>query len=451
MARVMPYPAPTLFDALSVVKQPEIFSKVVQAGGYHATFRDRYYHWDTLRYLAPPAGITHKQWWAGIKLARVATTRALPLLDTEGDAFKIALPDVLLRQLSEIDRSLSGRAQVSDELTNPGTRDRYLMSALIQEAITSSQLEGATTTREVANDMLRSGRAPRDKSERMIVNNFRAMQFIRGKTKEPLTADLIRAIHREVTDATLEPHMAGQFRSSDDIRVKDVGTGDVLHTPPTHAELPTRMKAMCAFANAGDGDPWVHPILRAILLHFWLAYDHPFVDGNGRTARALFYWYMLKAEYALCEFISISQILHKAPAKYSRAFLYTETDENDTTYFALYQLGVLQRAVAQLHEYVAEKIRTIHETHKLVRQCGEFNYRQIALLGHALRTPDHPYSVASHATSHGVTRPTARKDLNELAQHGLLSAVQTGKALVYFAPNDVEQRLERFGRARMRR
>jgi hypothetical protein len=42
---------------------------------------------------------------------------------------------------------------------------------------------------------------------------------------------------------------------------------------------------------------FIHPVMRAITLHFWLAYDHPFCDGNGRTARALFYWSMLKQGY----------------------------------------------------------------------------------------------------------------------------------------------------------
>ena len=58
---------------------------------------------------------------------------------------------------------------------------------------------------------------------------------------------------------------------------------------------------------------FIHPMIRSIILHFWLAYDHPFVDGNGRTARALFYWSMLRHGYWLFEFISISQIILKGP------------------------------------------------------------------------------------------------------------------------------------------
>ena len=58
-------------------------------------------------------------------------------------------------------------------------RERYVISSLIEEAITSSQLEGAMTTREVAKDLLRSGRKPRTKDERMILNNYRGMLRVR--------------------------------------------------------------------------------------------------------------------------------------------------------------------------------------------------------------------------------------------------------------------------------
>ena len=114
---------------------------------------------------------------------------------------------------------------------------------------------------------------------------------------------------------------------------------EIFHDPPPAEQLDERMAAMCDFANGKIPNHFIHPVVRAIILHFWLAYDHPFVDGNGRTARALFYWLMLRNNYWLFEFISISQIIRKAPIKYGRAFLYTETDDNDLTYFILYHLA----------------------------------------------------------------------------------------------------------------
>ena len=115
-----------------------------------------------------------------------------------------------------------------------------------------------------------------------------------------------------------------------------------------------RMGLMCDFANSKTPEGFVHPVLRSIILHFWLAYDHPFVDGNGRVARALFYWSMLRHGYWLFEFVSISQIILKAPVKYGRAFLYTETDDNDLTYFI--------SAATERHPSCDEGIARLHRT-----------------------------------------------------------------------------------------
>ncbi|NGX44626.1 MAG: hypothetical protein K1060chlam3_00798, partial [Candidatus Anoxychlamydiales bacterium] len=175
--------------------------------------------------------------------------------------------------------------------------------------------------------MLRSGRAPRNKSEQMILNNYYAMQKIRQWKELPLSKDLIFEIHRTITDQTLDnSDGAGRLRKADEsVVVEEYLSGDVLHDPPHADELPERLEAMCDFANGKTPDQFIHPAIRAIILHFWLAYDHPFIDGNGRTARALFYWLMLRHGYWLFEFISISEIILKAPVQYGKAFLYTET------------------------------------------------------------------------------------------------------------------------------
>ena len=240
-----------------------------------------------------------------------------------------------------------------------------MLRSLIEESITSSQLEGAHTTREVAKKMIQEGRDPRDRGERMILNNYRTMQHILDVKDGELTPKLVREIHRMVTDGTLsDPESAGRFRRPDQrITVSDT-RGEDLHVPPPAEELPARMEQMCAFANGLTPDKFIHPVIRSMILHFWLAYDHPFVDGNGRTARALFYWSMLKYGYGLFEFLSISRILLKAPAQYGRAFLHTETDDNDLTYFLIYHADVIRKAISELHEYIARRTSELVDAQK---------------------------------------------------------------------------------------
>lgn len=406
-----------------------------------------YLHWDQLRHREPPEGLTAEQWWFGIRMARTSLLQPLPLLDKKGRPFLLGMPGPVLLHLHHIDRDAAGQIRSTAEVATAENRDRYLLQSLIEEAITSSQLEGASTTRKVAEAMLREGRQPRDHGERMIFNNFRTMQAVRDLRDQPITPERVLALHRLVTENTLEdPADAGRLRRSDDIRVVDNRDGTILHQPPACGELSGRLERLCAFANAGEDErPFVHPVLRAALLHFMIGYDHPFVDGNGRLARTLFYWAMARSGYWLTEFISISHILRRAPAQYVRAYLHTETDGGDTTYFLIHQLETIRKAIAALHDYLARKSAEQRGTENLLATSpglrARLNHRQTALLGHALKHPGAAYRVEGHQRSHGVVYQTARTDLLALAELGLLEQGRAGRAFVFIAPADLQQRI----------
>ncbi|HUU85478.1 MAG TPA: Fic family protein [Phycisphaerae bacterium] len=437
----IPQKPPQLSDLRREIDEAGRFSAVF--GAYtEGIAGDKYSHWDKLRHLKPPGDLSHREWWFAIRSYRLNQQKPITLGDIGGKRFSYALADPIPEGLQQIDLGAGGRLQMPDPITNPETKDQYLVGSLIEEAITSSQLEGAATTRLVAKEMIRAGRKPADRSERMILNNFLTMQRI-GKLKaEPLSADLVFDIHRQVTQGTLDdPSAAGRFRRADE-RI-DVGDdyGTVFHEPPPAEQLERRVRAMCDFANGKTPGTFVHPMIRSIILHFWLAYDHPFVDGNGRTARALFYWSMLRHGYWLCEFISISEIIRKAPARYGRAFLYTETDDNDLTYFLLYHLHVIRRAIDQLYEYVKRKTEQLQALERELRGIAVLNHRQRALISHALRHPHHRYTIESHRCSSNVVYQTARADLLDLAKRGLLVKEKAGRRWLFTPAHDLNERL----------
>jgi Fic family protein len=406
---------------------------------------DKYLHWNDLRRRPAPAGFTHEEWWLGLRLSRSRRLRPLALLDTKGRPFLFGQPDSLTELLHSIDRGLGGPLGIPKSLSSDTMRDTYVVNALMEEAITSSQLEGAATTRHIAREMLQSGRSPRDTHERMILNNYLTMQRIRDLRDKPLSPGLVFELHRRVTDGTLEKEdAAGRFRRDEEnVRVEHAIDGTVYHVPPVAGELEGRMELMCRFANGEDGGGFIHPVVRAILLHFWLAYDHPFVDGNGRTARALFYWSMLRQGYELFEYISISQFLLRAPVRYAEAFLHTESDSNDTTYFLLHQAGVIREAVRSLGEYLRGRQQELARHAARLRGLNTLNHRQQALLAHALREPDTRYLIAVHQSSHNVSYQTANNDLFELVEKGLLTQVKQGRTYVFIAPPDLPERLSK--------
>lgn len=421
---------PPVNDLLAGI-EPDRVAQILFGGLIDAAPGGRYHHWDQLRRRSPPDGLSSEEWWLGIKMARQQGRRALPLTAADGQPFSYVLTDEALSLLQRIDQQAAGRIGLPEDVINPRDRTRYVVAGLMEEAIASSLLEGAATTRRDAKNLLRSDRSPRTPAERMVFNNYQTMMYISRNPKAPLTAELVFEIHRTVTKATLDhPEDAGRMQQPGEERVivgHSIDPDPAYHLPPPAEELPSRLEAMVSFANDLASEPFVHPVVRAIALHFYLAYLHPFVDGNGRTARALFYHSLLRQGYWLAEYLSISRLLRRAPVQYGKAFLHTETDDADFTYFLLHQLDVLHRSIEELWRYLDTKAAEVRQTERALRGNPDFNHRQIALLTRALRRPDSIYTIRSHQTTNGVTYPTAHSDLADLHERGLLERHKVGK------------------------
>lgn len=405
-----------------------------------------YLSWDRLRFKTPPLDMSHEQWWAALRIRRISSQRALPFEDVAARVMTYNLTDSILRSCEDLARRASGQISLPELATGPADRNRYVVNSLIEEAITSSQLEGASTSRRVAKEMLRTQRRPTTKSERMIVNNYLAMERVREWADEPMTVERVLELHRVVTDGTLEdPADAGRLQPPDDTRIAIYGDGDqVLHRPPAAEELPERLQRLCDFANGSNAEGAYLPApVRAIIVHFMVGYDHYFVDGNGRTARALFYWCMLRNGYWLTEYVTISKILKNAPSKYAGAYLLTEDDDNDLTHFVLYQLDVLRRAVDELETYLQRKTRELRDVRTTLDEFArDVNHRQLAVLDRAMQDPDAEFTVTSHAGAHRVSGESARQDLMDLQARGLLRREKRGKAHVWLAAEGLGERAE---------
>ena len=431
----MPESPPDLGPIVQGLKGTELLRAIQASGPVDA--RGRYLHWDDMRSRTPPKGLTHQEWWLGARLSRSSIARAMPLRSTQGGYFTFSNIDAIQGCVHRIDQVAGGQILADDLVTNLRSSDRYLVSSLTEEAITSSQLEGASTTRKVAKELLATGRQPRDKSEHMIVNNYQAMLFAQEVADLPLTPELVLNFHRIITDGTLDdPKDAGRLQTPADERIAVIWDTNrpeelILHRPPDASELPERLEALCEFANGEGMEGFVHPVARAIMLHFWLSYDHPFVDGNGRTARALFYWLMLREGYWLAQYISVSSILRKAPAQYVRSYLLAESDNNDVTYFVVDQLQVLERAIMSLHDYLARKISETREIEQMLRGSAVLNHRQLVIVRDTLRDPAEPFTIAAQARRLSVTYESARSDLLGLEDLGLFGKERVGKKHVF--------------------
>lgn len=303
----------------------------------------------------------------------------------------------------------------------------YLSSSLMEEAIYSSKMEGASTTRMIAKDMLRKKKSPQNKSQQMIVNNYNTIQYIVEHKDEPMTKEALLNLHRLMTEKTMDnPANSGNFRTNDEIVVADMVEGDIVYTPPSYKDIPEFVETLCDFFNNDSPNTFIHPIIKGIIVHFMLAYMHPFVDGNGRTARALFYWYMLKENYKLTEYMSISRVIAKSKSSYEKAFRYTETDGNDMGYFVAYNLKALETSFQQLREYIQRKQQE-KKAASTFMMAGNINYRQAIVLQRLKDEPDTIFTVKDVQDLFSVSSMTARKDLTDLVQQGYLTEIAINK------------------------
>lgn len=404
---------------------------------------ENYFHWDEFRYRQagePKETIAGK--WQATKASRLMRRTKLKFLQADQKYFHFVELNRFRVALHRIDSRAGTIVTRPTPNLNESSANRYFQRTLIEEPFSSSVLEGAATTRAIAKKLIDENRTPKTLDERMVLNNYRAMEFVRQNKDQNLTPDLVVELQKIVTEGTLDnPAHAGAVRTADDfVRVEDTATGEILHVPPDASELGNRMKALCDFANAPiESTPFIHPILRGVIVHFMLAYDHPFVDGNGRTARALFYWAALKAGYWLFEYISISAVIRTAPKKYGQAFLYVETDEGDLTYFIDHQIATIEKAIAELHKYLDRKEKEANALAAAMK--SGLNHRQIQIVQDALKRPNARYTIAEHQKLTGVSYLTARSDFEELSRLGYFLKKREGKSSIFRPASNLEDRV----------
>lgn len=379
-------------------------------------------YWDTVKYKKCPPDCTPTDLWTYVKAARIKS--AITVWEKYG--VSLSLTNNMQKKCHEIDMNWGG-SWGTDATIDSKTKEQYLVSSLMEEAIYSSMMEGASTTRKVAKEMLRKKFAPKDKSQQMIHNNYQTIQFIIAHKNEPLTEDLLLHIHRLMTENTmLSPDDAGRFRTNNDVVVENGITHETVHTPPSYDEIPQFINDLCLFFNQNDDKQFIHPIIRGIIIHFMISYIHPFADGNGRTARAMFYWYMLRKGYWLTEYLSISRVIAKSKKSYEKAFLYAEADQMNIGYFVAYNLRVLEQSFQQLQNYIKKKQSEKNDA-LILMQIGDINERQAQIIKHFDNSPNAMLTIKDIQTKFMISPTTAKADVTRLVERGILAEIALNK------------------------
>ncbi len=381
-------------------------------GEYVKDFNNKYLHWSEVR-MRDTDAIDPDHVWAGMKIVRTYNMKVLVFGNTQ---YSYHLLDRMMSMLHKFD--MKSMAGVLPDTVDPHEGIYYVISSLMEESIASSQMEGAVTTTKKAKEMLRKNAHPKNRSEQMIVNNYRAMLFIKDHTKQFLSPDFIRDVHKIVTDGTLDEEYRGVFRNNDDVVVQDSFSGEIFHQPIPKGEIELALQQLCDFIN-NEGE-FLHPLIKGIILHYVIAYIHPFEDGNGRVARTLFYWYELKSGYWLMEYLALSGYIKDHKGKYEESFVFGETDDNDMNYFILYNLKAVMESIDRFEKYLKRKLEEERLMKSRLSHYG-LNERQIRIVSSLF--DGGTVTVRSVQNQNDVSLNTARADIKLLNEMGLLEEI----------------------------
>jgi Fic family protein len=406
-----------------------------------------YLHWDELQYKSwlPLEHFNNKEdFWKTVIIDRHFTTHVTPIKDKSGRYYRINLSRYQ-EFLHHIDLEMGGNYMDIADFTDVD-KQQFVIRNTIEEAITSSQIEGANTSRAVAKKMLLEGREPQNHGEIMIKNNHLAMQKIEQECyQQELSFDMLCELHRIITQQTLEEDKQGRLRETYDAQGNRLGIRPwsdqsiVAYVAPDKEFVEAELPRLIDFANdkeTGSGG-FIHPLIKAIMLHFWIGLLHPFEDGNGRLARLLFYWYLLKHKYWAFKYLSLSEKIRSSSVQYAKAFIHSEGEDLDLTYFLHYNIEKLKLARKDFQEYIKNKIKKNRSNWHPIQHKYLFNDRQIKLLQHLNQDINSRTNLTAHKNLYVVKKGAAIADLKELVEAGFLTKKKVGRSTFYYPTKEV--------------
>ncbi|MFA7169314.1 MAG: Fic family protein [Candidatus Paceibacterota bacterium] len=435
---------------LSKIKEKRVFELIKNNGLLKLakeTMNPDYLYWNKIKHkfkATLPKDVSIDEFWALIKFLRKHFTdkTTTPIKNEKGEAFTFIKMTRVERFLHEADLNMGGSLFINSGDDKEKVKYQFISRGIMEEAIASSQLEGASSTRKAAKDFLREGRKPNTKDERMIINSFNTRMAIEEKYKnENLSLETIFELHTMLTEGTIPKEEIGRFRrDKDDIVVANEIENIVYHIPPKEKFVKKEIKELIKFANDETEIPFIHPVIKSIIIHFWVGYLHPFTDGNGRLARALFYWYLSRKNYWAFAYLPISTIIKKSPAQYGEAYVLTEQDDCDLTYFIDYNISKIQLAIRDFDAYIEKKREENIEISKISKSKYNFNDRQLQLLQYLNGDRFGKTSISVYKNINNLkSRLTAASDLKKLKEQGFLSTKKKGKEVFYFATDKIEK------------
>ncbi|AGL01828.1 hypothetical protein Desgi_2415 [Desulfoscipio gibsoniae DSM 7213] len=311
---------------------------------------------------------------------------------------------------------------------SPKIAKDYLVDALIDEAFNSSVIEGAFSTKKRTVELVSKKIKPVNNSEQMILNNYKALEYVLENLHRTIDENIILEIYRIITYNTLKEDDVVKKYRNDSVVIWDSGTQKVIYEGPNYIEVPKMMRDLVEFINT---DQDMHPIEKASIIHFYFVYVHPFFDGNGRTSRALQYMYLLQQGYDFFKFFSISTIIRDQKMKYYKSIQNVEEYNSDLTYFINFNTSMIINSIVAVIDRLGKELGKHFIISELENNGVFLSERVKKCLFFFIRTEKDYISIDDYKKKHKVSYETARQDLNKLESAGIFKKVKIGKKYIF--------------------
>lgn len=249
----------------------------------------------------------------------------------------------------------------------PYFEKEFRENALVRSVHFGTHIEGNELNLTEAEKVIKGQEViARDRDIQEVINYRKVIDYI-GKSqvrnsKEEVSEDTIRELHKLTVEKILPQDQCGVFRKTQ-VVIKNSLTGEVSFRPPMAVAIPFQLKNLLEFINSDED---MHPVLKSGITHYELVRIHPFLDGNGRVARAFATLILYKEGYDIRRFFSLEEYFDKNAREYYEALQSVEEKEGDLTEWLEYFTFGLSVELSKIRE----RIESISIDAKLKQKLG---------------------------------------------------------------------------------
>ena len=311
----------------------------------------------------------------------------------------------------------------------PAWEAKFREDAMVRTVHHGTHIEGNELNLTEAEKVLAGAKiVGRERDIQEVLNYRNVLKFIEGFDRPEISEEVIRHLHELTTHRILPEETIGIYRKTQ-VVVKNAQTGEITFRPPASVEVPFLMAAFLQWLNATGADV-VHPVLKAGIGHYEIVRIHPFLDGNGRVARAAATLVLFKEGYDIKQFFSLEEHYDAEPIAYYEALQSVAKLEGNITPWLEYFIEGLAIELTR----IKEKVKSLSTDLKLKKSLG----------GQPLALSERQIKIVEYIQENGflqnkiffelfpmISEDTVLRELKDLMKKGIVKKEGSTKGVRY--------------------